>query len=157
MFKETCMSQYCEYSVVCMSHATCIENIQNPCMLCACYMHTTCKHAWQMSQILPSSPGGRNDRLVHTVMRMRLISEKSWKIVYSCPRPQNGGTEGRLELVLLGVFLLLSHTLWDRRIATSSRHSRQSALDSIYYIAANKPCPCNGLYEYSLRKLSACA
>ena len=51
MFKETCMSQYCEYSVVCMSHATCIENIQNPCMSCACYMHTTCKHAWQTSQI----------------------------------------------------------------------------------------------------------
>ena len=51
MFKETCMSQYCEYSVVCMLHATCIENIQNPCMLCACYMHTTCKHAWQTSQI----------------------------------------------------------------------------------------------------------
>ena len=45
MFEETCMSQYCEYSVVCMSHATCIENIQNPCMSCACYIHTTCKHA----------------------------------------------------------------------------------------------------------------
>ena len=44
-----------------------------------------------------SSPGGRNDRLVHTVMRMRLISEESRKIVYSCPRPQNGGTEGDLN------------------------------------------------------------
>ena len=51
MFKETCMSQYCELGVVCMSHATCIENIQNPCMLCACCMHTTCKHAWKTSQI----------------------------------------------------------------------------------------------------------
>ena len=46
---------------------------------------------------LASSPGGRNDRLVYTVMRMRLISEKSRKIVYSCPRPQNGGTEGDLN------------------------------------------------------------
>ena len=44
-----------------------------------------------------SSPGGRNDRLVHTVMRMRLISEESRKIVYSCPRPQNGSTEGDLN------------------------------------------------------------
>ena len=58
--------------------------------------------------------------------------------------------------MLVGVFLLLSCTLWDRRIATSSRHNRQSALNSIYYIAANKPHPCNGFYEYSLRKLSAC-
>ena len=63
----------------------------------------------------------------------------------------------RLELVLVGVFLLLSRTLWDRRIATSSRHNQQSALDSIYYIAANKPHPCKGFYEYLLRKLSACA
>ena len=105
---------------------------------------------------IASSPGGRNDRLVHTVMRMRLISEESRKIVYSCPRPQNGGTEGD-ELVLVGVFILHSRTLWDRRIATSSRHNRQSALDSIYNIAANKPHPCNDFYEYSLRKLSACA
>ena len=59
--------------------------------------------------------------------------------------------------MLVGIFILLSRTLWDRRIATSSRHNRQSALDSIYYIAANKPHPCNGFYEYSLRKLSACA
>ena len=34
---------------------------------------------------------------VHTVMHMRLISEESWKIVYSCPRPQNGSTEGDLN------------------------------------------------------------
>ena len=47
-----------------------------------------------LPDILASSPGGRNDCLVHTVMRMRLISEESQKIVYSCPRPQNGGTEG---------------------------------------------------------------
>ena len=40
MFKETCMSQYCEYSVLCMSHVTCIENIQNPCMLHAHNMQT---------------------------------------------------------------------------------------------------------------------
>ena len=46
---------------------------------------------------LASSPGGRNDHLVHTVMRMRLISEESWKIVYSCPHLQNGGTEGNLN------------------------------------------------------------
>ena len=46
---------------------------------------------------LASSPGGKNDRLVHTVMRMRLISEESWKIVYSCPRLQNGSTEGDLN------------------------------------------------------------
>ena len=56
-----------------------------------------------------------------------------------------------------GSFLLLSRTLWDRCIATSSQHNRQSALDSIYYIAANKPHPCNGFHEYLLRKLSACA
>ena len=53
--------------------------------------------------------------------------------------------------MLMGVFLLLSRMLWDRRIATSSRHNRQSALDSIYYIAANKPHPCNCFYEYSLK------
>ena len=56
-----------------------------------------------------------------------------------------------LELVLVGVSLLLSHTLWDRLL----QDNRQSALDSIYYIAANKPHPCDGFYEYSLRKLSA--
>ena len=55
--------------------------------------------------------------------------------------------------MLMGVFLLLSRMLWDRRIATSSRHNRQSALDSIYYIAANGPHPGNGFYEYSLLKI----
>ena len=39
--------------------------------------------------------------------------------------------------MLVRVFLLLSRTLWDRHIATSSRYNWQSALDSIYYIAAN--------------------
>ena len=53
--------------------------------------------AYYTNNHVASSPGGRNDRLVYTVMRMRLISEKSRKIVYSCPRPQNGGTEGDLN------------------------------------------------------------
>ena len=88
-----------------------------------------------------SSPGGRNDRLVHTVMtahafNFREISKNSILLPPSAKWRHCGR---RLELVLVEVFLLLSRTLWDRRIATSSRHNRQSVLDFIYYIAANKP------------------
>ena len=66
------MSQYCEYSVVCMSHVTCIENIQiislhvvcmlhahnmqtcmanipNPCMLHAKNMPVTCRDLGRIS------------------------------------------------------------------------------------------------------------
>ena len=72
------------------------------------------------TQALASSPGGRNDRLVHTVMCMHVnfrgMSENSILL----PPSAKWWHRRRLELVLVAVFLLLSHMLWDRRIATSS-------------------------------------
>ena len=84
-----------------------IRTYQEDMLLQACAVDLTkYMNEFMTSLSVASSPGGRNDCLVHTVLHMRLISEESRKIVYSCSRPQNGGTEG----VLVGVFLLLSHT-----------------------------------------------
>ena len=56
MFKETCMSQYCEYSVVCMSHATCIENDSKS-------LHVVCMlHAHNMQTCMANVP---NPRMLH--------------------------------------------------------------------------------------------
>ena len=58
--------------------------------------------------------------------------------------------------MLMGVFLLLFRMLWDRCIATSSRHNWQSALDPFTTSLLTSPTHPMVFMNNSLRKLSAC-
>ena len=83
MFKETCMSQYCEYSVVCMSHVTCIENIQNPCILHAHNMQTCMENVPNSCMLYAKNMPVTCRDLGHISTRVHYLFKHCYSVVHN--------------------------------------------------------------------------